>query len=330
MKTRPFETVSDNSNDTRRKVVIAIFIVIALILAAFATLIVGNLIAHLPDKPAPSNRDLTYFPKEAEDLKLGYLVSINDSFPYGTPSNLGGMVDIYTYRHNDNNRELTRINDKLTYSLSRSDIVLEESTLNAFNQMMLDYCKTLNLSNAKEESASNIVVAWGGYSEATLHEYKEDLASASLGKDFYDHILGTTLTLRTYDPSTPITEEVLKRDFAWIYENAHKYGFILRYPNSCKDHTGLDGSKRIHLRYVGEVHATYIYENNICLETYLETLRNQHNSVDKTLTVNTENGSYEVYYIKHTGNPTKVPVPKGCEYTISGDNMNGFIVTVEK
>ena len=39
---------------------------------------------------------------------------------------------------------------------------------------------------------------------------------------------------------------------------------------------------------------------------------------------------YSVYYVKYSGNPTSVPVPKNSNYTISGDNMNGFIVTVEK
>ena len=330
-RTRQFEPISDNSNDPRRKVVIAIFIVVALILAAFATLIVGKLVAQLPDKPnTPINREVTYFPKEAEDKRIGYLLSVSDAFPYGERTDFSDLVDVYTYRHNADNHGVTRIDGKKTYSLSRSDIVLETNTLNAFNQMMLDYCKTIDTSSASDESASNIILSWAGYSSKTINEYREDLASPKLGKEYYDHILGTSLTLSVYEPTTAITESILKQNYSWIYDNAHKYGFIIRYPDACKDHTGFDSTKRVHLRYVGVEHATYIYANGICLEKYLEILRNQHNSVDKPLAITTAGKTYEVYYVKYNGNPTKIPVPKDAVYTISGDNMNGFIVTVEK
>ena len=328
-RTRAFETVDNSANESRRKVVIAIFVVIALILASFATLIIGKIVSKLPEKPyTPSNNNLTYIPKEAADIKIGNLLSISDSYTYVIPSDFSNMVNLYQYRKNSDNVSKVEINGKLTYSLTADDIAIEATTCDAFNQMILDYCKTLDLSSANQNSASNLVVAWGGYTEGTANEYADDIANISKG--FYDHGLGTTLTLKTFSPSTVVTEEILKNDYLWIYENAHKYGFIIRYPNACKNHTGLDSTKRVHLRYIGVEHATYIHQNNICFEEYLELLRNQHNSPDKALNIQVADASYLVYYIKYTGNPTSIPVPKNSTYTISGDNMNGFIVTVEK
>jgi len=330
-RTRAFEAVNARSNESRRKVVIAIFVVMALILASFATLIIGKIITKLPQSPSTgTNKNLTYVPMEAADYKTGILLAISDDFRYELPASFDNMVNLYEYRKNSDNVSKTEIDGKYTYSLSFDRIVLDSAALDALNQMMLDYCKTIDLSNANLNCASNVVIGWGGYNEKTLHEYDQDLANANMGKEYYDHILGTTVALRRNSPSEAITEDILKKDFAWIYENLHKYGFVLRYPNACKDHTGFDGTKRVHLRYVGVEHATYIHDNNICLDKYLETLKNHHNSPDKAITVNTADGTYSIYYVKYSGNPTSVPVPKDSTYTISGDNMNGFIVSVKK
>lgn len=330
-RTRAFETVDNSANESRRKVVIAIFVVIALILASFATLIIGKIVSKLPDKPyTPSNNNLTYIPKEAADIKIGNLLSISDSYTYVIPSDFSNMVNLYQYRKNSDNVSKVEINGCYTYSLSLERIALEKDTLDAFNRMILDYCNTIDLKDANVNCASNVVIGWGGYNENTIDEYETDLSSASTGKEYYDHILGTTLALRRNNPSESLSEEILKKDFEWIYNNLHKYGFIIRYPNACKNHTGFDSSKRVHLRYIGVEHATYIHQNNICFEEYLELLRNQHNSPEKALNIQVADASYLVYYIKYTGNPTSIPVPKNATYTISGDNMNGFIVTVEK
>ena len=246
-RTRAFTSVDNSANESRRKVVVAIFVVVALILAAFATLIIGKIVSQLPEKtPSTLNQDLTYVPKDAGDLYKGNLLHIDSNNPYEIPDDFSNMINLYAFRNNAANVSLVELNGKLTYSLTADDIALEVNTCNAFNHMILDYCQTLDMSSANQNSASNLVVAWGGYTIETYTEYPDDIANISAS--FVDHGLGTTLTLKTYDPSTVITEEILKKNFLWIYENAHKYGFIIRYPDACKDHTGFDSSKRVHLR----------------------------------------------------------------------------------
>ncbi len=55
-------------------------------------------------------------------------------------------------------------------------------------------------------------------------------------------------------------------EFEWMKNNAHIYGFVLRYP---KDKTKITGFKYEpwHYRYVGDI-APYLYENNLTLEEY--------------------------------------------------------------
>ena len=59
------------------------------------------------------------------------------------------------------------------------------------------------------------------------------------------------------------------KDFIWMKDNAHKYGFILRYPKGKEHITGFK-YEPWHYRYVGIETAKYIYENNLTLEEYLK------------------------------------------------------------
>ena len=55
----------------------------------------------------------------------------------------------------------------------------------------------------------------------------------------------------------------------WLHEHCVEYGFILRYPKGKEDITDID-YESWHYRYVGVEAATYIMEQGICLEEYLE------------------------------------------------------------
>jgi len=55
----------------------------------------------------------------------------------------------------------------------------------------------------------------------------------------------------------------------WVAENAHRFGFVIRYPKGKEDVTGYQ-YEPWHLRYVGETLAKEIYENQLTLEEYFE------------------------------------------------------------
>ena len=56
--------------------------------------------------------------------------------------------------------------------------------------------------------------------------------------------------------------------FAWLRDNCHKFGFILRYPEDKVDVTGIS-YEPWHYRYVGRYHATHMYNEGLCLEEYV-------------------------------------------------------------
>ncbi len=54
----------------------------------------------------------------------------------------------------------------------------------------------------------------------------------------------------------------------WLRENAHRFGFIIRYPQDKEHITGVQ-CEPWHLRYVGAEAALYMHENNLCLEEFI-------------------------------------------------------------
>ena len=74
-------------------------------------------------------------------------------------------------------------------------------------------------------------------------------------------------------------------------------------------------------------------ENNLCLEEYLELLKNSHAYPNEPLTVSVSDTEYFIYYVPVSSDSTTfVPVPPESvgTYEISGNNVDGFIVTVTK
>lgn len=62
--------------------------------------------------------------------------------------------------------------------------------------------------------------------------------------------------------------DILKTpEYAWLLENAHRYGWILRYPEDKIEITGYN-FEPWHFRYVGIELATYLKEQDIVLEEY--------------------------------------------------------------
>lgn len=58
------------------------------------------------------------------------------------------------------------------------------------------------------------------------------------------------------------------KEYKWLMNNAHKYGFIERYQKKWKDKTGVI-YEPWHFRYVGKEHAGKIKESGLCLESYV-------------------------------------------------------------
>ncbi len=69
-------------------------------------------------------------------------------------------------------------------------------------------------------------------------------------------------------PGKGLTNFNGSEEASWVADNAHKYGFIVRFPEGKESVTGYN-YESWHIRYVGRDVAEYIYNNEITLEEYL-------------------------------------------------------------
>lgn len=90
-----------------------------------------------------------------------------------------------------------------------------------------------------------------------------DLSAARPG--YSEHQTGLALDVQAQ--SSNYTSFKDTKEYKWMLKNAHKYGFILRYPENKTYITGYK-FESWHYRYVGIDVATYIYEHNITFEEY--------------------------------------------------------------
>ncbi len=145
-----------------------------------------------------------------------------------------------------------------------------------------------------------------------------------------DFLSGRTCMIGIYPQTGSSGYYKQEGTYAWAGENAHNYGFVLRYPEGKESYFDSTISKNTTavFRYVGIAAATYMYQNGQCLEEYLETVKSS--SIDNMLTISASNATYGVYYVPANANgSTSFSVPAGnTEYSISGNNMDGFVVTV--
>ncbi len=79
-----------------------------------------------------------------------------------------------------------------------------------------------------------------------------------------EHQLGLAVDFNSVEQSFDKTAE-----YKWLEENAHKYGFILRYPKDKEEQTAVI-YEPWHYRYVGVENAKAIKDSGLCLEEFVE------------------------------------------------------------
>lgn len=102
----------------------------------------------------------------------------------------------------------------------------------------------------------------------------------------------------------------------YVNTYAHKYGFIIRYPDNKTDITKID-FEPWHIRYVGHPHSDIISLNNITLEEYLG-----------MLTIGDYYSISDYVILKIPVTDTSVSVPNSyTSLTISEDNCGNYVLT---
>ena len=109
--------------------------------------------------------------------------------------------------------------------------------------------------------------------------------------------------------------------FSWIPRNSHNFGFILRYPQNRTSITRTN-FEPWHYRFVGIPHAAIMRANNWVLEEYIENIRGYTYEEPLLFTFN------DIEYMIYFTTDLEIRLPYDVEFTISGNNIDGFIVTI--
>lgn len=124
------------------------------------------------------------------------------------------------------------------------------------------------------------------------YDYQNEIFSNSIknrGKEYTEkymakpghseHQTGLTADISTQGAGFTLEESFENtNEGKWLAENAHKYGFILRYPKDRVESTGY-AYEPWHFRYVGTQVSEYMYKNDMILEDVYETVEVNSNSV---------------------------------------------------
>ena len=272
----------------------------------------------------PWNSAYTTTPWSSANVIKGELLLVNSQNVYSLADALKerGSTDLYGYEGHGT-----------YYVLPGTGIKVNNIALPYLKQMLFDMVdanpNTLGTANGQDklyiESAYRDFATQEDKNTSNPTRYPE-LAGYS------EHHTGLAFDLKVQSNGAYIS--MRDAEYQWLEANCAKYGFVFRYADNKVSLTGMNEPS--HLRYVGVAHATYMVENDLCLEEYLELLRNSHKYEQTPLEVTANEKEYLVYYVAANTaegeNFTAIPVPPASEgtYSISGDNMNGFIVTVEK
>lgn len=100
-----------------------------------------------------------------------------------------------------------------------------------------------------------------------LGEAEANKVSAVPGQS--EHQTGLAMDVTSQSVGLALTESFGEtKEGKWLADNAHRFGFIIRYPKNQEDITGYS-YEPWHIRYVGKEAAQSIYNDNLTLETFL-------------------------------------------------------------
>ena len=241
--------------------------------------------------------------RNAESLHRGDLLLLNSAFKYeGEPQD---MESNFKYLYNSAGQRVASASATVNTGTKR--------TLTAFNEMVSDFYKKTGKATIM---LTDIYLKDGG----------ED-------KSCYEHESGLAFDVRLYYESEGTFPEFTGTgEYVWFGQNCQKYGLIVRYPQEKEAVTGVS-PKADHFRFVGKPHAEIMNENEWCLEEFLDEIKKY--TIKEPFSYEDQDGScWALYYVpKSSDKTTNIPLPLDSlnneyYYTLSGDNKDGYIVTV--
>ncbi len=198
-----------------------------------------------------TNRNKEYYTETYDtDISKGYLLITNKYYHLNetyTPNNLVAFSTTYAW------------GDKGSKQVT-------QDTYDAYMNMWKASHENgyyLMVSSAYRDYNKQVSV-YDEYKTKSGEKYADSIAARP---GFSEHQTGYALDIfeKGYTQKTFETSDSYK----WLQDNAHKFGFIERYPKDKENITGFT-YESWHYRYIGVEAATYIHDNHITFDEYYE------------------------------------------------------------
>lgn len=171
------------------------------------------------------------------------------------------LVNKYIYMESDYIPENL---EDLDTSYSRSGMKLVKSAKDSLEKM-IESAKNDGYTIRVMSSYRSYNYQVNLYNRYVNTDGKEAADTYSARPGFSEHQTGLCVDID--DSKINYTNFEKSESFKWMQENAHLYGFILRYPEDKTEITGYT-YESWHYRYVGKEIATYIKKHNITFDEY--------------------------------------------------------------
>ena len=313
---RGFNTIQNSRVARRRKTetlqmytLLGVIVLAILTVAILVVMAVGGFVGNIDEGgngPSGEKIDWGSFTVTATDTLRGDLVLVNNAHAYTFPATDDHLAVIFNIWKPDPKAP------SHPYVLSGLSTYMDREALTALDKMLVDFATATGRTNVQ-----------------LRHAYRtyEEQEGKDIQPGHSDHHTGLGCALQYADDNNVAHDLSLDPVYNWLYENCHKYGFVVRYPADKTEVTGVE-DYNYYFRYVGVAHATYMARQNLCMEEYIELLKDYDN--EKPLKITDDAGkSYEVYYVAVDGSTT-VKHPTNYAYTVSGTNEGGVVVTVDR
>lgn len=242
--------------------------------------------------------------KNAKDIKLELLNNIDKKIDYFNYSYLDKYINYKNKYPNLSDIDIiTRVNiglDNNFYNNTKESKLLNKTNIlvNKYIYLPSNYIPNNLVTISNEYSTSNKMLVYEakeafeqmaqdakeqGYTIRAIsayrsYDYQKELYDNYLSKDSIEnvdtysarpghseHQTGLVIDIDNKEKNFENFENT--KEYTWMKDNAHLYGFILRYPKNKENITGYN-YESWHYRYVGKEIATYIKNNNITLDEY--------------------------------------------------------------
>jgi len=263
----------------------------ALMLAALGLLLAIVIMSIEPAGLQGTDMNFTDYVLEENDTKTGSLVLADQNHKYAVDRALLDLVDCQGYRDTQMSAEGITEKNYLPYK----GMMLNKTAMENAHKLLT------NLRAGVEDSKA-----------VTIDAAFDRIVNGGAETEGYNTGLLMFLSDNASDSGNHIA---LGEDYkAWLDDNAAKYGFVNEFEDA--------------YRYVGVAHAKYIADEKLSLAEYVELLKKNTSNEKGLTTKDAEGNEYYVYYVSAKAGET-IKVPASNEYTVSGTNEGGVIVTVK-